>query len=85
MSSRYYTKDQEYNKEFLAIVDAFGGKNCTSWTQVARKYEQTTGQKVAKANTLRYRWEQLTNYSENFTVDQKTLLYECDIKARGVK
>lgn len=32
-SMRPITKgDQNYNKEFLAIVDAFGGKNCTSWT-----------------------------------------------------
>ncbi|CAD8134132.1 unnamed protein product [Paramecium pentaurelia] len=85
MSARYHKQDQKFDKEFLAIVDAFGGKNCTSWTQVARKFELQTGEKVQKANTLRYRWEQLTGYSENFTKEQQIQLIESDIKSRGVK
>ena len=63
--SRFYSEDQEYTNEFLKIVEAHGGENCTHWTKVARVYFESTGIRVNQSYKLRKRWETLTNYKEN--------------------
>ncbi|CAD8048343.1 unnamed protein product [Paramecium sonneborni] len=75
--------NEDIQKQLIEVVETYGGKNCKSWTQVARIFELTTGIKVQNTFDLKKKWEMFTNYKEELSQDELKALYATGVRCRG--